>query len=128
MKPKRMIVKTKDVIDGNLWSRFPVINVDKVADIPCDYPGPMGVPITFIDKYDPDQFQLLGCPGHLKLPDGREVYQRIIVRNLHPVLPEEIDLAEWFGAMGVPLDVVMRNTTNGEDKIDPVYRGMWRGK
>ena len=31
------------------------INVDKTSDIPCDYSGLMGVPITFMDKYSPDE-------------------------------------------------------------------------
>jgi len=36
------------------------IDVDKIADIPIDYYGIMGVPITFMDKYNPDQFEILG--------------------------------------------------------------------
>lgn len=31
-----------------------------VADIPCDYEGVMGVPITFLDKYNPDEFEIVG--------------------------------------------------------------------
>lgn len=30
-------------------------------DIPCDYPGIMGVPITFLDKHNPEQFELIGA-------------------------------------------------------------------
>ena len=36
------------------------INVDVTTDIPCDYAGLMGVPITFLDKYSPDQFEIIG--------------------------------------------------------------------
>ena len=36
------------------------INVDKVTDIPCNYDGVMGVPITYLDKHNPDQFEILG--------------------------------------------------------------------
>jgi hypothetical protein len=39
---------------------FDAIAVSKVTDIPCDYEGAMGVPITFLDKYNPDQFEILG--------------------------------------------------------------------
>ena len=35
------------------------INVNKTSDIPCDYDGLMGVPITFMDKYNPDQFEIV---------------------------------------------------------------------
>ena len=42
------------------YDNYGAIEVSKVADIPCDYAGVMGVPITFIDKYNPDQFEILG--------------------------------------------------------------------
>lgn len=42
------------------YDNYDAINVDKVADIPDDYGGPMGVLITFLDRYNPDQFEILG--------------------------------------------------------------------
>ena len=42
------------------YHNFDAINVDKVSDIPCDYYGIMGVPITFIEKYDINQFKIVG--------------------------------------------------------------------
>ena len=42
------------------YDNYDAINVDKVADIPCDYDGVMGVPITYLDKHNPDQFEILG--------------------------------------------------------------------
>lgn len=42
------------------YDNYDAINVDKVADIPCDYYGVMGVPITFMDKYSPEQFEIVG--------------------------------------------------------------------
>ena len=42
------------------YDNYAAINVDKVADIPCDYYGVMGVPITFMDKYSPEQFEIVG--------------------------------------------------------------------
>lgn len=66
-----------------------VINVDKVADIPSDFAGIMGVPITFLDKYNPEQFEVLGIANSARwigyecrtLIDGRKIYNRIIIRN-----------------------------------------------
>jgi hypothetical protein len=62
-----------------------------VADIPMDYKGLMGVPITFIDKYNPDQFEILGIDRVLveeatgKVSrfriDNKEIYARVIIRN-----------------------------------------------
>jgi len=42
------------------YDNFNAINVSQTADIPCDYAGVMGVPITFLDKYNPEQFEILG--------------------------------------------------------------------
>lgn len=42
------------------YDNYDAINVDRVADIPVDYKGVMGVPITFMDKYNPDEFEIVG--------------------------------------------------------------------
>ena len=42
------------------FDNYDAINVDVTNDIPADYDGAMGVPITFLDKYSPDQFEILG--------------------------------------------------------------------
>lgn len=42
------------------FDNYPAINVDKVNEIPMDYEGIIGVPITFMNKYNPEQFELLG--------------------------------------------------------------------
>ena len=42
------------------YENFDAINVDKVADIPCDYYGYIGVPDNFLDQYNPDQFDIIG--------------------------------------------------------------------
>ena len=42
------------------FDNYDAINVDKTSDIPCDYAGVMGVPITFLDRYNPDQFEIIG--------------------------------------------------------------------
>jgi len=42
------------------YDNYDAINVDKTSDIPMDYKGVMGVPITFLDKYNPEQFEIVG--------------------------------------------------------------------
>ena len=118
-----MYVRTADVVRGTLWQVFPPINVDRVADIPADYPGPMGVPITFLDRHNPDQFEIIGRRGHLALPDGRQPYQRIIVRNLRPALPEVIDIAAMLEDMGVPVEITFMG---GGDKLPEDFRAHYR--
>ena len=42
------------------YENYDAIDVSKTAEIPCDYEGEMGVPITFMDKYNPEQFEIIG--------------------------------------------------------------------
>jgi len=53
------------------YDNYDAIEVSKVAEIPIDYFGTMGVPITFLDKYNPEQFEILAvtqswCDGRIK--------------------------------------------------------------
>lgn len=50
------------------YVNYPAIHVPEFAEIPFDYDGPMGVPITFLDRYNPEQFKILGCSRDLGLP------------------------------------------------------------
>lgn len=87
------------------YANFDAIEVSKTMSIPLDYDGPMGVPITFLDKYNPDQFEILGSSKTLGqpmsqiakkntyqqggprfyLPNGdgtyRRMYERIVIRK-----------------------------------------------
>ena len=42
------------------YDNYNAIDISRVAEIPVDYYEPMGVPITFFDKYNPEQFEILG--------------------------------------------------------------------
>ena len=44
------------------YDNLDAIEVSKTNEIPCDYDGLMGVPDAFLDKYNPDQFELIGIP------------------------------------------------------------------
>lgn len=50
------------------YANYDAIEVSKTADIPYDYDGEMGVPITFLDKYNPDQFEIIGSSRWLGRP------------------------------------------------------------
>ena len=89
------------------YVNFDAIEVSKTSDIPMNYDGQMGVPITFMDKYNPDQFEIVGMS--LELADmgiirerlGRNdggptfylerngkldrLYDRIVIRHRKPV-------------------------------------------
>lgn len=52
------------------YDNYAAINVNKTAEIPADHDGVMGVPITFLDKYNPNQFEILGiAKAPLGTPD-----------------------------------------------------------
>lgn len=58
--PYLSLTKTYTPEDYPMYANFEAINVDRLADIPYDYDGVMGVPLTFLDKYNPDQFEIVG--------------------------------------------------------------------
>lgn len=81
------------------YDNYDAINVNKTSDIPCDYNGVMGVPITFLDKYNPEQFEIIDardCTDIDKLKkkstylvkdkdsaiNGKATYARILIRKL----------------------------------------------
>ena len=70
------------------YDNYDAIEVSKVVDIPCDYDGVMGVPITFLDKYNPEQFEIVKFRKGNDEKDlsikGKCPYFRILIRNKHP--------------------------------------------
>ena len=72
------------------YDNYDAINVNKVSDIPMDYDGVMGVPITFVDKYNPEQFQIIGIDRYVEdnpnygkrfKINGKEIYARVLVKR-----------------------------------------------
>lgn len=92
-----------------IFDNYNAINVNRTSSIPCDYPGFMGVPITFLDKYCPDQFEILMLAngnartntdpavlravgyrrhprdkGGVGMVKGKRTYARVLIRNRNP--------------------------------------------
>ena len=72
------------------YDNYDAIEVSKVSEIPMDYEGVMGVPITFLDKYCPTQFEILGIANNVRwigdfpcltIIKGEKVYNRILIRK-----------------------------------------------
>jgi len=82
------------------YDNYEAINISKTKDIPRDYDGVMGVPITFLDKYNPNQFEIIGSDSDVKdglLPNiinskwngkidrgylnGKRMYARLLIRR-----------------------------------------------
>ena len=78
------------------YDNYNAINVNRVDDIPYDYEGVMGVPVTFLDKYNPEQFDIVGQMATTSINGynfgypyvkGKKMYARILIRNKHPQIP-----------------------------------------
>jgi len=83
--------------DYQKYDNYDAIEVPFTDAIPSDYPGAMGVPISFLSKYNPDQFELLGMTSNTTLPDdlllkphekhdrpyldGARMYVRLLIRH-----------------------------------------------
>ena len=86
-----ILYKTYNDKDYPKYDNYNAINVDKTKEIPMDYKGIMGVPITFMGKYNPDQFEVIGIDRFLVNEltgkssrfrvEGKEKYVRIIIKN-----------------------------------------------
>ena len=73
---KLILVKKYTSDEYPHFENYDAINVDKTVDIPCDFDGVMGVPITFMDKYSPDQFDIIGLGiANLGLSIGVQPYK-----------------------------------------------------
>jgi len=77
------------------YDNINAIEVSRVKDIPYDYDGPMGVPLTFLNKHNPDQFEICGTDRHINREDlgiergvrealvhGKRVFSRIIIKKI----------------------------------------------
>ena len=74
------------------YDNYDAIEVGRYSDIPIDYDGEMGVPVTFLDKHNPNQFEIVGMDRPLIKEltgtqsrfriNNREIYARIVIRHL----------------------------------------------
>ena len=90
-----ILVKKYDSKIYEKYDNYDAIEVKYVKDIPKDYKGAMGVPITFLNKHNPNQFEIIGCSYsygepegyHLRGKDfnvsieGKDVYKRLFIKN-----------------------------------------------
>ena len=81
------------------YDNYDAIEVNKTADIPCNYPGVMGVPITFLDKYNPEQFEII---GQTQGDSGKELGLRPYPRELKKLNPSLRDGQLYYLENGIP--------------------------
>ena len=92
---RNVLYKKYNEVDYPKYDNYDAINVDKTNDIPVDYFGCMGVPITYIDKHNPNQFEIIDInphffmiveqgllkPKQLKLEGRKDPYARILIKR-----------------------------------------------
>lgn len=87
---KLILTKSYDPGEYPKYDNFDGINVKKVADIPFDYDGIMGVPITYIKYHNGSQFEIVGEANHgsdnefdlfKPIVNGKELFKRILIRR-----------------------------------------------
>ena len=85
-----VLVKKYNSIDYPKYDDYDAIEVSKVANIPMDYEGIMGVPITFLYKYNPNQFEIVGLMATTAVTDinfgypyvnGKKKFARVLIRR-----------------------------------------------
>lgn len=87
-KPEKPYVElTKDYVDGEYkkYDGYDAINVDRAANIPKNYDGVMGVPITFLEKLNRNQFELIGITeswdkGQARI-FGKKIFTRLLIKR-----------------------------------------------
>ena len=85
-----ILYKTYNEAEYPKYDNYDAINVDKTSDIPIDYKGAMGVPITFLDKYNPEQFEIIKSMASTTIDEssagypfinGVRKYARIVIKH-----------------------------------------------
>lgn len=64
------------------YANYDAINVDRIKNIPKDYAGIIGVPISFLDKWNPDQFEVVGFLGNPYIGE-RSIFKRFLIRRIN---------------------------------------------
>ena len=84
-KEELILIKKYSPEEYPKYDNYDGINVNTYTDIPCDYSGAIGVPVTFLDKYNPEQFEIIkfrkGDDDKDLTINGKSPYFRILIRN-----------------------------------------------
>ena len=82
-KYKNVVPHKKYNEEGTRYDNYDAININKVKDIPTDYEGRMGVPVTFIKKYNPEQFELIEVLKTSVTVNGKTPFKRLVIKKVN---------------------------------------------
>ena len=80
VKPELVLTKKYNATDYPLYDNYPAINVNKYSDIPNDYKGAMGVPVTFLAKHNTGRYKILDLLMN-PIVGGKKIYKRITIQH-----------------------------------------------
>ena len=104
------------------YDNYDAINVDRTVDIPCDYYGVMGVPITFLSQYNPDQFEIV---AFRKGTDGKDLVYSFpdCSHSVNVERERERENGTADGAAVLPYPRQTQADNSHDDVIRPVLNG-----
>lgn len=117
------------------YDNYDAIEVSRVADIPVDYDGVIGVPISFLSKYSPEQFEIVGCSyqygdcgEHLDntewgcMINGKPIYKRLFIKRNGVLEPADFGIV---GLMSGAKDTTLINGNDGRAKLYVSGKGVY---
>lgn len=104
------------------YDNYDAINVDRTVDIPCDFYGVMGVPITFLSQYNPDQFEIV---AFRKGTDGKDLVYSFpdCSHSVNVERERERENGTADGAAVLPYPRQTQADNSHDDVIRPVLNG-----
>ena len=108
-----ILVRRYNAEDYPHYANYDAIEVSKISDIPCDYAGIMGVPITFFVNYNPDQFEIVGRSHDIDWAE-KECTFFVAPDDEHKAIYKEYDrtwrmqIPYWLDNNGMPSKVYLR--------------------
>ena len=106
------------------YDNYDAINVDKVDQIPCDYDGVMGVPITYLDKYNPEQFEILGITlGNTVDYPMFILYENAMQHNKDGTTKggSKVNTRATLKQTNIPVDTVYYTADNADGYLIAIY-------
>jgi hypothetical protein len=106
------------------YDNYDAVDVSKTAEIPMNYDGIMGVPITFLDKYNPDQFEIVGLGNSRDnfTPTKEYLNPQKVLKDGKKVNGGAINCVLTIKSSKKPVDVIYYTSDNTKYLIAPYAR------
>ena len=116
--------------DYKKYDNYDAINIDNVNDIPVDYYETIGVPITFLHKHNPDQFEIIGLGNSRDnfIPNKEYINPKKVLKNGNIVNGGAINCVLAIAQKYIPSNTIFYTSDNSDYLIPPYARILIRRK